>query len=478
MQSLLKKPSCLLLLSSLLVSSNSQAVDKALLIGVSEYQSNQINNLPGILLDLDMMYSTAQRLGFSQQNIQRLDKKQATYANIKQKITHWLTQNVNANDRILIYFSGHGSHIPDKNGDEIDHADEVLVPYDAQIKHVMGESYQTLEKVIIDDDLNQWLAQIPSHHIYMFVDACNSGTAFKGLNNQSLNLSQTPQVKYLSYPKMMTRLTLRNNRTGTDFADKQHPLSRVVFLAATKDDEFALATQKGSLFTLGLEQSIRTALVNKQSLTPKQLQNKVTKFIENKVISGEAKGAVYHPQLMATAKLKQKSIFPQQTIQNSVNVSQKVALQTLDKLFYKGRKLTMTAVNSTLKLDDTLLLDLNLIPNKWYLNIVYVGTDGEQKVLFPNAEEPNNQMSAGKMRFPTQQMSFDISATLPTGNSYIYAFLTRQRLNFYESSIDGFGANGEMANLLSGLSARSTRNLAVTAKKSRYYAGKLIVKVQ
>ena len=474
MQSFLKN-TALYLFPFLVFSTSSQAVDKVLLIGVSEYQSKKINNLPGISLDLNMMHKTVQRLGFDQQNIQSLEKKQATYANIKQKITGWLTRNVYANDRVLIYFSGHGSRIPDINGDEADKMDEVLVPYDARIKRVAGENYNTLERVILDDDLSQWLAKIPSKSVYVFVDACNSGTAYKGISNQS-------SVKYLNYPKGMHRLMLKSSNVDSNLVEtNKADLSNVVFLSAAQDDEFALATSKGSVFTLGLEQTVREALINnKEQLTPIKLQKKITHFIKTKISNGEIKGTLHHPQLMASSRLKARSLFPISKPNSNSNSNQNSNQNQnpLDRLYVKGKTLKITALNLPIKIGDAMVIEFEIKESNWYLNIVSIGSDGEKSVLFPNAFDKNNQIPRGRFRLPTPKMNFELRATEPKGNSYIYAFLTRKKLNFYQQFINDSSANGQMEADFASLSARSTRNIVAVAKKSIYYAGKLTINIQ
>ena len=67
---------------------------------------------------------------------------------------------------IFVHYSGHGSYVPDKNGDEADGKDECLVPSD----------YQT-HGLITDDVIHTILAGIPaSCRVTMVMDCCHSGT--------------------------------------------------------------------------------------------------------------------------------------------------------------------------------------------------------------------------------------------------------------------------------------------------------------
>lgn len=74
-----------------------------------------------------------------------------------------LFNNINDDDTILIYFSGHGTYFKDINNDEIDNQDEALFTIDS--------------KIILDDDLNNLIQNNDKKfNIKMFFDCCHSGT--------------------------------------------------------------------------------------------------------------------------------------------------------------------------------------------------------------------------------------------------------------------------------------------------------------
>jgi len=74
------------------------------------------------------------------------DKLLPTRDNILKGI-NWLVEGAQAGDQLFFYYSGHGSCVPDKSGDEDDGFDETIVPVD--YKFGTGEEGQ-----IIDDDLH------------------------------------------------------------------------------------------------------------------------------------------------------------------------------------------------------------------------------------------------------------------------------------------------------------------------------------
>lgn len=87
----------------------------------------------------------------------------------------WLTQNANANDTAIIYFSGHGSTLPDDSGDEKDSVDEVFVMYDAH-----ATKYPGPEHVVRDDEFTVWVSALRTDRIIVVLDACHSGGFMKG----------------------------------------------------------------------------------------------------------------------------------------------------------------------------------------------------------------------------------------------------------------------------------------------------------
>lgn len=116
-----------------------------------------------------------------------------TRSNIEQGIT-WLASNCLAGDTLVFYYSGHGSHITDGNGDESDGKDNVLVPLDYETKGV-----------ITDDWLFSNLAsKLPQGvTLWCFTDCCHSGTMMDLQYNFNCNSTYKlgnikPNTKYIS----------------------------------------------------------------------------------------------------------------------------------------------------------------------------------------------------------------------------------------------------------------------------------------
>ena len=126
----LTKKLCLTALTVLMASvvNTSYAANKALIVGVGKYQ-NPENNLDGIDLDTNMAQQLALRLDISPSNIKRIADNRATVNGMREAMK-WAASDVEADDTVLIYVSGHGSQVTDQNSDEQDGYDETLYLYD------------------------------------------------------------------------------------------------------------------------------------------------------------------------------------------------------------------------------------------------------------------------------------------------------------------------------------------------------------
>ena len=97
--------------------------------------------------------------------VRYLTNSQATRANILDGV-RGLVGRARAGDTIVFQFSGHGTSLPDDDGDENDFLDEAFVPYD-------WEQAQFL----VDDDLRDVLVELqPGVSLTCFIDCCHSGT--------------------------------------------------------------------------------------------------------------------------------------------------------------------------------------------------------------------------------------------------------------------------------------------------------------
>ena len=234
--------------AALLVAAIGEARPRALLIGVADVPNNE---LPGIDLDIDNMKKVAEVMGFAPGDIKVLFNQQATYANVREALATWVRSGVAPDDHVLIYFSGHGTRVPDPAN--LSGVDDALVLHDVERARLEGRA--TLRNVLIGHEFGAALAAITSRNVRVLVDACHSGTATRGirLGNQRLGVGSGVE-KFFSYDGMPKETPGRTRALRVASGSENYAA-----LSAARDDEFAVGTEQGGLFTLGVVGAIEEA---------------------------------------------------------------------------------------------------------------------------------------------------------------------------------------------------------------------------
>lgn len=160
---------------------------RALLVGINKYKIpgsdlsgcvNDVTNIRDILLKY---------FGFNTQDIRVLVDERATKENILNRIK-WLLNNATEGDALLFHYSGHGSQVADRDGDELkDKMDEILCPHDMDWE----------DNFITDDDLRELFENLPCGvNLELLLDCCHSGTGTRemlGINSLPIELSFNPK---------------------------------------------------------------------------------------------------------------------------------------------------------------------------------------------------------------------------------------------------------------------------------------------
>lgn len=207
--------------SSLFSKSTTKVKKQALLLGVSDYAGENAD-LGGIERDIEKMKNLFNTWGFEVTVL--YDKESMDILSYLDKYANRL----NKNDYFAFYYSGHGSHVADKNNDESDGEDETLVLSD-------GQSNTHL----IDDILYAKFNAIKAKQM-IFFDSCHSGTVFR-------NLKGTAQAKTISPIKVGKTFSKGLNISAK--GDTMSADSQYIVFSSSQDTEESLATPSGSLFT-------------------------------------------------------------------------------------------------------------------------------------------------------------------------------------------------------------------------------------
>ena len=84
----------------------------------------------------------------------------------------------------VVYFAGHGTRVPDRDGDESDGLDEMVLTEDAA---GWEERSPRVRGGILDDEIGEKVARIRRRgaRVWLIVDSCHSGTVLRGARRQA-----------------------------------------------------------------------------------------------------------------------------------------------------------------------------------------------------------------------------------------------------------------------------------------------------
>lgn len=527
----------LILLSTLLAGALA-AENRALLIGIGHYEVAGAD-LPGVDQDIKMMGEVARKLGFAPSQIKSLSHSEATLEAIRDTIESWLIDGTTPSDRVLFYHSGHGTLVPDENGDEADGHDEALLPYDftGGLPHEKGSPKPS--RVLLDDELGRMLKKIPAHEVVVLVDSCHSGTMTR-------SITRKPR-KFYAYAGMPTG-------PPSSLIDKRvERYESVILLSAAKPEQEAQTSRGGALFTKGIYQAVLAA-ESRRDLTVEELRSEAEAYIHQAV--GDRVELRHTPALDGNLALKRLNIFlptlpppPVQVAMRPVNtkpvktkpkpvakppVSVEPApvklvpvklvpvkpapvkpapakpapakpapievtpvtpgppvtpanaegelWSRLERVVDKANNnLHVQAGKTSYQVGESLSISVTS-PGDGYLHILNLG-DGEDEMmlLFPNRYQPENKVRGGEIIHLPGPKSFRLPAHLPAGRQWqrnlVVVIHTVNPIN-----LDGrpLGA-GEIFRMLDGNASRSlVRSFRVEApapSRTAYSAGQVVVTI-
>ena len=215
----------------------------ALLIGINKY--------PGLPLDRQLDYAIAdvdavkkiliESYGFDEQRVTVLKDDQATKAAIL-KTLNALTDNttIDKQDRLIIYFSGHGQTVTLPTGGEIG----FVIPHDAQVDlNNVTNARPYNETCIKMEEIWGILRLSPAKHVLFMADSCYSGLAVK---NRSIAISPAALAALTKEPALHGMSAGKRSQVSVELPDKGHGAFTFALLQALR----VRAGQPGVPFTV------------------------------------------------------------------------------------------------------------------------------------------------------------------------------------------------------------------------------------
>jgi len=162
------------------------AARRALLVAVADYPQG-IPSLTAPVIDAERMADFLhKRMGFEKECIAMLLNEKVTTAGLRAAIERELVARVEPDDVAFFFFSGHGTHVPDIDGDETDQFDEAMVTIDTD--PARPETWFT------DDVLRYHLSRLKTNRAIVVLDACHAGTG-----TRAFGASRVEGAKYVHF---------------------------------------------------------------------------------------------------------------------------------------------------------------------------------------------------------------------------------------------------------------------------------------
>jgi hypothetical protein len=408
---------CVLLVTTMLLGAASvaHAENHALIMWIGEYADSRAN-LPGIDLDAKAARRMAAAMNVPPGNITELKNKQLGIGAMSQAIKG-LTSRIKANDRVFLYFSGHGGQQASAPGSS-SKCSEGLVAHDVQI--------------YFDRELEADIGRLAEKagHVVMMNDSCFSGGA------SQKGVRAIGKLVAKRYPQPIAKAASSaaedyncgeavNQKSffGKNFEVVRREGTRLLYIAASAANQLSFAGPAGSLATQAW-----------------------AACLEDPAADTDKSGSIEGVELLACAQPRIN--------RNPDDVKQEVTLTGTPTLMVATLGGTSASVHARSVLDKLqagadprikvglgipyttvqigkLLPEFDVVSNTaGYLYLFQSGSDGKTvNLLFPNEHDTDNRVSANqRLAFPRASWAF--KAAGPAGKTHLLALLSPQPKDF------------------------------------------------
>ncbi len=194
----------------------------AIVIGI-EYYRQKLPKADYAVDDANIITAyLTKTMGYPEENVITLLNDRALKSDMEKYFDRWLSNNVEENGRVFIYYSGHGAPNT-KTGDAY------LVPYDGDPAFITETGYPVAR-------LYESLSKLKAKEIIVVIDSCFSG----GGGRSVLAKGAKPLVMAINMPtsrKNMTVLTASSgDQISSAYEEKGHGLFTYFMLKGIKDE--------------------------------------------------------------------------------------------------------------------------------------------------------------------------------------------------------------------------------------------------
>jgi hypothetical protein len=266
------------------------ATKKALLVGINTYEKlpfysnllgRQVTNLKGSVNDVNSMKRLLiSQYGFRAEDVQVLTNSQATRNAILNAFERWLIHGTKEGDLAFFYFSGHGTQIPDQNGDEDDGMDEALCPYDLV---PVGAGRAVESRVILDDEMGVLLRRLKGREVVVFVDACHSGSMTRSIGGAAVSrLEETPAATPKYMPVELAQSRVRGKSLPSGIPRQNDIPGEQIFISSSRENQVSLEIALDEGFHGAMTSAVVEGMARKADMTYVELYEYARKVIKDR----------------------------------------------------------------------------------------------------------------------------------------------------------------------------------------------------
>jgi len=267
-----------------------------------------------------------------------LGSNKATSHNIR-KAFKKLSKELTSSDTFVFFYSGHGDRFDSGDSSEDDGSDDFLLTSDYNCK--MGSR---VVNVLVDDELNYLYSIIKARKVVL-IDACHSSSMDKAV---SVNNSK-------HFKGCGGGLSVRGFEIDPKFTNAR--ASNILHFGASNEDESALGSKNGGVFTLALAKVLGSSGNISFGELEQRVQRQIKRFTPSISYASDInKDRLYTKDIFATPKEKLKSLLDRNIamrVETQENISSYPLGKRVDIKAYLNYKSNQNLYLIELKEDDS-----------------------------------------------------------------------------------------------------------------------------
>ena len=414
---------------------------RALLVGISNYEGPNVPPTRGAEEDaVETAEFIKSQYGFLDNEVKVLKGQQATARNIIAEFQHWLIDGTQPGDRVFFLYAGHGSQLPDDNGDEDDHLDETLAPYDVKLDG---------SNMIRDDEIGRLVAQLSGRLAVLLFDSCHSGTITRAPGGGSAGKSD---ARYLPSPKQVTDAKAKGTRGAAGDYEVRDlpqdsrilkirdlklvktktvgPASGIVVISAAQAGQVAFSMDVGGGRQRGALSYVFSQVQRNHNLTLKELGEEIktcfTELHRDHALKGTQQPEV---EVISTVPLNDKPLFADELTIPAVAL---VNPHSTVKLSLRTRE-----SKTVYRFGETVSYQIET-DKAGYLYLLVFSQEDKVTCAFPNEYDRDNYLQPGSHTLPRPNTPL-IEVGEPAGKDTVIALLSATKLNLGEKDKYSWG---------------------------------------